>query len=65
MTYHVRVYCLDCFEMNSAECPEGHPALLGETFTTILEANIRGQEAVTANDEWEWEVLDEAGNVVC
>jgi hypothetical protein len=64
MIYRVRLYCDECFGGDTYACIQRHPDVRSEAFESILAANTRGEELVAAND-WEWEVLDDDGNIVC
>ena len=64
MIYRVRIYCDECFGRDTYACRQGHPDLSSEAFGSISAANSRGEEMVGTSD-WEWEVLDDDGNVVC
>jgi hypothetical protein len=56
-----------CMSLGSSLCVANQrigPDVRSEALESILAANTRGEELVGAND-WEWEVLDDDGNVVC
>jgi hypothetical protein len=67
MNYKVRIYCHTSFEIGACEHNPNHPFMLPETFKSINDANNHGDKIVAQykNDEIEWEVLDETGEVVC
>jgi hypothetical protein len=67
MKYFVRVYCHRSFETGSCLCIPPHPYLLEGSFSSIRAANDRGDKAIGVNrdDDVEWEVIDEEGEVIC
>ena len=63
--YRVRVYCEACWNSEAAACDVPHPGILPNDFASIREANDVGRAAVSGHEDWEWEVLDEDGRIVC
>ena len=67
MSYRVRIYCHTSYEIGSCEHKPPHPLVLSQTFPSIRAANDRGGETVGErhDDDLEWEVIDQQGEVVC
>ena len=67
MKYLVRVYCHKSWETGACGHAPPHPYTLPETFESIRAANDHGDKVVGApnDDDIEWEVVDETGQIVC
>ncbi len=67
MKYLVRVYCHKSWEAGTCDHSPPHPYTLPEKFDSIRAANDCGDELVGVpnQDDIEWEVIDETGEVIC
>ncbi len=67
MNYFVRIYCHKSWDRGTCDHQPAHPYTLPEPFDSIRAANDRGDELVGVpnDDDIEWEVIDEKGEVVC
>jgi len=67
MTYKARIYCHKSWETGTCQHVPPHPFVLPESFDSIRAAKDHGGEVVTRyhDDEIEWEVIDETGELVC
>jgi hypothetical protein len=67
MTYQIRIYCHTSYETGTCEHDPVHPFVVPGTFESIRVANDRGDEIVSQlrDEEIEWEVFDQTGEVVC
>jgi hypothetical protein len=64
MAYRVRIFCRDCLGNDETGCFDGGTELLEGWFPTIDQAGDRGMRAAAEGEAWEWEVIDDHGNVV-
>ena len=64
MAYRVRIFCSDCLGNDETGCFDGGTELLDGWFPTIGQAGDRGMRAAAEGEGWEWEVIDDHGNVV-
>lgn len=67
MTYKARIYCHKSWETGTCQHVPRHPFILPESFDSVRAANDHGGEVVARyhDDEIEWEVIDETGELVC
>ena len=67
MTYRVRIYCHKSWEMGICKHVPPHPFTVSTTFKSIRAAHDHGGEVVAQlnDEEVEWEVINEKGEVVC
>jgi len=67
MSYRVRIYCHKSWETGTCEHVPAHPFTVPITFESIRAANDGGGEMVASlkDEEIEWEVVDENGELVC
>ena len=72
MTYRVRLYCRDCTGIDPMGCFDGGTELLESDtrpfiireFDSTGAASAAGARATTGAAPWEYEVIDESGEVV-
>jgi hypothetical protein len=64
MAYRVRIFCRDCRGSDDTGCFDGGTELLDGFFATADQAGDKGMRAAEEGEGWEWEVIDDYGNVV-
>jgi hypothetical protein len=67
MTYKIRIYCHKSWETGTCQHLPSHPFVVPDSFDSIRAANDRGGEIVAKfnDEEIEWEVIDQNGELVC
>ena len=67
MSYRVRIYCHKSWETGACKHVPPHPFTVPTTIKSIRAANDHGGEVVAQlnDEEVEWEVINENGEVVC